>query len=295
MKTKWVSRVFGYTQCDELAAYLQTMAKKGWQFRRFRFGLLFDRCVPTDDEYDVQVFLKNEENDLAPNEDTLDFASYCEAAGWELVDSRNRFVVFRKTREDAVPILTPEERLDSVYRAQRDLVRFRHVAAIFYLFYLLMVLSGVNIFFQQSLGFLLEPPFFPCLLLFLVLLFDVVSGTLHLRNWYGKKKKELERTGQVVCEDTWDRFRNWGMGCTYIVILLWMILVFMRFHPVPGFWLTKDWLFSWFPFLLIWGVTFFNQWGRPSRETRHRRIVLTVVLILAAGWLIPMILSVYGK
>lgn len=119
MKRKWVPVSFNYLQCDEMADWLGKMAGRGWNFRRFCFGFLFDACEPEEQVYDVQVFLKNTENDLAPTEDTLDFASYCEAAGWELVDSRGRFVVFRRIREDAVPILTPQERLETSFGAQK--------------------------------------------------------------------------------------------------------------------------------------------------------------------------------
>ena len=65
MKRKWVPVSFNYLQCDEMADWLGKMAGRGWNFRRFCFGFLFDACEPEEQVYDVQVFLKNTENDLA--------------------------------------------------------------------------------------------------------------------------------------------------------------------------------------------------------------------------------------
>ena len=59
MKRKWVPVSFNYLQCDEMADWLGKMAGRGWNFRRFCFGFLFDACEPEEQVYDVQVFLKN--------------------------------------------------------------------------------------------------------------------------------------------------------------------------------------------------------------------------------------------
>ena len=48
--------------------------------------------------------------DTRPEPDTEEFADYCAAAGWEFIDSSRKFVVFKKIRQDAVPIFTEEEK-----------------------------------------------------------------------------------------------------------------------------------------------------------------------------------------
>ena len=61
--------------------------------------------------YDVEVFSGGRETDQRPGEEAEEYGEYCEAAGWQLVDARRKFCVFRQIRKDAVPIVTPEENL----------------------------------------------------------------------------------------------------------------------------------------------------------------------------------------
>lgn len=115
---KTVFKGFSYLQCDDFAAYLSHMAAKGWHFKEFNIGLVFEKGTPENVEYSVEVFTKNSQYDLRPQIHTLDFADYCEAAGWKLIDSRQKFCVFKKVRPDAIPILTPEERLQNASQTQ---------------------------------------------------------------------------------------------------------------------------------------------------------------------------------
>lgn len=115
---KTVFKVFSYLQCDDFAAYLSHMAAKGWHFKEFNIGLVFEKGAPENTEYAVEVFTKNSQYDLRPQIHTLDFADYCEAAGWKLIDSKQKFCIFKKIRPDAIPILTSEERLHNACKTQ---------------------------------------------------------------------------------------------------------------------------------------------------------------------------------
>ncbi|MBQ1395738.1 MAG: DUF2812 domain-containing protein [Eubacterium sp.] len=103
-------------ECDSLAAYLMEMARQGWRFRRWGTRLEFEAAPPEEAVYAVQIFDKAKKDDYRPTEEGLDFAEYCREAGWELMDARGRFYIFRRLREDAPEIVTPEERYESIRR-----------------------------------------------------------------------------------------------------------------------------------------------------------------------------------
>lgn len=115
--TKTVRKSFGYQQCDDFAAYLNDMASKGWHFKEWGAGLVFERGEPEKAGYAVEVFIHGTEYDTRPEPHTKEFAEYCEAAGWQLVDAKRKFCIFKKKSPDAVPILTPEERLENTAKA----------------------------------------------------------------------------------------------------------------------------------------------------------------------------------
>ena len=71
----------------------------------------------------MEVFPKGSEDDLKGNRDTEEYADYCREAGWKFVDSVRKFCVFERIRADAVPIVTDEERLENVKKAERVILK----------------------------------------------------------------------------------------------------------------------------------------------------------------------------
>lgn len=114
-------RVFAFYRCTEggsMEAYLEEMARKGWHFVEWRLGMVFEKGAPEDVVYDVEVFSGGRETDQRPGEEAEEYGEYCEAAGWQLVDARRKFCVFRQIRKDAVPIVTPEEKFTNAWKAE---------------------------------------------------------------------------------------------------------------------------------------------------------------------------------
>lgn len=116
---KTVLKGFGYLQCDDFATYLAEMAAKGWHFKEWGAGLVFEKGTPEQIQYAVEVFIDGSEYDTRPDVHTQEFAEYCEAAGWKLIDAKRKFVIFKKVRDDAVDILTPQERLENIAKEER--------------------------------------------------------------------------------------------------------------------------------------------------------------------------------
>lgn len=116
---KTVLKNYQYIECDDFASYLHDMSAKGWHFREWRIGLVFEKGAPADLSYAVEVFPKGNEMDTFANPDTEEFAEYCEAAGWKFLDSRRKFCIFRQASPDALPIVEPQERLHNILQAER--------------------------------------------------------------------------------------------------------------------------------------------------------------------------------
>ena len=109
---------FRYIERGAFAEYLHRMSLKGWHFAGWKLGMVFGRGEPEDIVYDVEIFSGAREKDLRPVEETEEYAEYCRAAGWEFIDANRKFCVFRKVSEDAVPIVTEEERVEEIWKAE---------------------------------------------------------------------------------------------------------------------------------------------------------------------------------
>lgn len=131
---KTVFKGFSYLQCDDFARYLSDMAARGWHFKEWGTGLIFEKGEPEAAVYAVEVFIDGSENDLRPNNSTLNFADYCEAAGWKLLDAKKKFCIFKRLRDDAVDIVTAEERLQNASKAYRQQLVWQGVLAVIWMF-----------------------------------------------------------------------------------------------------------------------------------------------------------------
>lgn len=115
---KRVFKYYRYIESDAFAQYLHEMSLKGWHLKEWKFWLEFEKGECQNIEYAVEVFPKGSEMDVKPGMDAEEYAEYCRAAGWELVDGRRRFCIFRKISESALPIVTEEERFSNICRAE---------------------------------------------------------------------------------------------------------------------------------------------------------------------------------
>ena len=73
-RTRRVFKDFGYLECDAFAEYLHGMSMKGWHFREWRLGLVFEKGEPEDVCYCVEVFPKGSEMDTKPEEPAEEYA-----------------------------------------------------------------------------------------------------------------------------------------------------------------------------------------------------------------------------
>ncbi len=174
---------FRYRGCDAFAAYLSRESMRGWHFKEFRFGMVFEAGEPQKRKYNVEVFPKGQEMDLRPESEAQEYALYCEAAGWKLVDSIRKFCVFEQVSDNAAAIVTPQERLANVSKAEWQVWfrRFFTYLMQFLLLYVNLASSKIGIFEPVVLTL--------CLWVLLLFAIELLSGVGLLADIHRKRRQ----------------------------------------------------------------------------------------------------------
>lgn len=194
-KKKRVFPHFEYRECDAFAAYLHEQSLKGWHFKEWRCGLVFEKGEPMEITYVVEVFPKGAESDLKPGEDIQEYAEYCSAAGWKFLDSHQKFCIFKKEKADAVSIVEPEERLHNIWRTEWSKWTISSSVGLgIFGFYLLDFWSF------QFQDYIFRNWFLMLLVTLCMLAICTIREAISLRKWKQQKEKELKLYGEAVYE-----------------------------------------------------------------------------------------------
>ena len=184
---KTVRDHFTYRQCDDFAAYLNHMARQGWHFKEFRSKLVFEKGQPENAVYAVEIFTDGTEHDMQPSYKAMNFAEYCEAAGWQLIDQRAKWCVLKRVREAAVPIFTDEERFENV----KSVTYAKNWKFLLFEFLILVLMIGT--IWHSPKGYLFSSlwliwsVYFP-----LIFLMELIQF-LDYRRWYKECEARLDR------------------------------------------------------------------------------------------------------
>lgn len=186
-----VFKRFEYRECDAFAEYLRKQSLSGWHFKEWKMGLIFEKGEPEDIVYDVEVFPKGTEMDTQPEEDAVEFAEYCEAAGWKFLDGKRKFCIFRRIKEDAVPIVTQEERMQNVWKAELKMKLSRMAP--------LLIIAIQNWFsiFHVSPNLLLSNTMLFVLLAITVLAGECILEFIGILIWKERAKRRLSAGEQI--------------------------------------------------------------------------------------------------
>jgi len=222
-KTVW--KAFDYMHCDDFARYLEEMAAKGWHFKEWGAGLKFEKGEPQNVKYAVEVFTKASENDLRPEPNTQEFAEYCEAAGWKLVDGKQKFCIFKKVDENAVAILTPEERVKNAFKGTFS-------ASYIVLFFLYVLNTGLQI--NNLFGSMFFRNIFSTLSFFNVSVWALLAVTLFVKFIYAVSVKyklinQIEKGQEIYIGSNQDgtKWWNWNTVSTFLLVMLYITLLVM--------------------------------------------------------------------
>lgn len=186
--TKTVFKNFDYLHADDFGAYLTAMSRKGWHFRQWGAGLIFERGEPANITYAVEIFTDASEYDTRPEVNTEEFAEYCEAAGWKLLDAKRKFCIFQKIREDAAEILTDEERLFNIAKEERKILLRQLVLVLWF-----CVQQNCFFFGRNFVNYVFDNDYLFALLLWDVLAIGVLAKVVAFLVW---KRKQYGRIAQ---------------------------------------------------------------------------------------------------
>ncbi len=225
-KRKTVHKLFSYRNCDDFAAYLNHMARQGWHFREWRAGLVFEQGEPADSVYAVEVFTKAEENDMRPLPETEEFAEYCAAAGWEFVDAWRKFVVFKRVREDAVPIMTDEERFENVVKAE-TVWGWYPLGHSF--IWCVMELAEFATMFQYRI---FSKYHLIMMAVWIALLFMSILQAVHFVLWKRQCRKRIEQGLSLFLGKT--RMETWYMYIYVLILILFCLSMVLVGQPIYG-------------------------------------------------------------
>ena len=270
---KTVLKSFDYLRCDDFAAYLEAMARAGWHFREWRAGLVFEKGQPEDAVYRVEVFPEGSEFDTRPAVNTYEFAEYCEAAGWKFLDAKRKFCIFKRVRPDAQPILTPQERLDSIVNASRGQILHPVIPYLFCALIQCLSFTGsgfTNRIFSNTLLFgpILWTSFALCALV----------RCVHFFLWKRQAAKLVEQGGAVAfgrSGNSFSRLNSW-----YAWLPLGTLVIYGTVCAADG----AGWTLAPAALLLIFALvlSYCIARFRPDAQTNQ-------ILQLASGFLIPVL------
>ena len=277
-KTKKTTfKVFDYMHCDDFAKYLERMAAKGWHFKEWGAGLKFEKGEPEQVTYAVEVFNKAKETDLRPEPNTKEFAEYCEAAGWKLVDAKQKFCIFKKVDENAVDILTTEERVENSWKATYSFSAF-----------LLLVLYGINMAlqFRNLFGPMFSYSIFSTLSLFNVSVWTFLFLTQLMKFVSAvtvkmKLLKQIKSGREIYIGTNKEGKKRWN-GHTFSVMILMMLCLIMLVM------LDDARLVIYYVFLMVGTFAFVTILAkvRPDAETN---MIIQVVFTIVYMFLIILI------
>lgn len=264
---KTVRKGFTYLQCDDFADYLSKMAAQGWHFKEWGAGLVFEKGEPEEAVYAVEVFFKGSSYDLRPSIDTLDFADYCEQAGWQLIDSRQKLCVFKRIHPDAVPIATPQERIQNASKAySRQLWWQVGLAVIWILNMCLRFVPAsqfiLNIFSNLTL----------VLAAYWIFYFAYTIGrTIWFTAWKRKAKRRCASGETAILNQASEKIGNW---LTWLAVLLFTV----AYSVYTSLWhllIIVGFVFA----IVLMGI--FLSKLRPDRETNIGiQVIVTVLAII---------------
>ena len=278
---KTTYKVFDYMHCDDFAKYLERMAAKGWHFIEWGAGLKFEKGEPKQITYAVEVFNKAKETDLRPEPNTKEFAEYCEAAGWKLVDAKQKFCIFQKIEENAVDILTPEERVENSFKG---IVSGSNI--------ILLILYGLNaaLQFRNMFGSMFSYSIFSTMSFFNISAWTFLFLTKLIKITYAviSKRmllKQIKNGQEIYIGSNKDGKKRWN-GHFFSTIFLCMLFLFMLV-------MLEDTALVIY-YVLIFAGTFIFLWilakVRPDADTNMAIQVVFVIVYCFIVILIPIII-----
>ncbi len=162
----------------------------------------------------MEVFPQGSEMDVKPGKDAEEYAEYCRTAGWEFEDSRRRFCIFRKTAEDALSIVTEEERFKNIRKAEWKRCLMTVLTGVSILGMTAVQLSRVDVVLMLFSNMLLLPG-----LTLAVLFACEILQCIVLAVWCIKAGRRVRAGERPSYEKSWEKYVWYAMAVLILIAL----------------------------------------------------------------------------
>lgn len=267
-KTRRTFPFFRPRECDGFAEYLKRQSMQGWHFKEWRFGMVFEKGEPKAENYRVEIFPKGADMDMRPGENTKEYAEYCEAAGWKFIDSRGKTCIFKQEVEDAVPIVEPEERFDTILKAEWSEWRNSFLVALLlsaWYFFVFWTMDFEHWAFAGSLLFMLVS--------MLILAVLGIGDALYLMHW-GKKQR------QRLCNREEIYYKKERYSANYGRVFFWFVLLFMMVRNIYTPQIAGIWAANLIMIIGLFVISLIVSFWRPLEIANETFQVLSSVGLL---------------
>lgn len=122
---------YAYTDLTAMEQHFEEMTAQGWMIKSIRGGMTYTRCESRTLRFNAQIISSADPfgNEISP--ETGDLVSFCEEAGWRLVDHSGALYVFYNEDLEAPDIVTDDaEKLETIKHSIAKTNRFSWIGAI---------------------------------------------------------------------------------------------------------------------------------------------------------------------
>lgn len=218
---------FQVDDSEAVAKHLEKMAAKGWLLDSVdNAAYVFRRSEPAAVKYAVTYFPEASVFDPGITEGQETYASYCEAAGWELAAVYGPVQYFRAARENPIPIETDEAvKLDAVRKTMRKTYVLSYT--------LLLLIPAVGLplalsrFREDPIGFFSSAHDLALLGLLAAIAFFSVGMLVDYLIWVLRSRRSIARGGVCVKPHTRARLRV-NMAMLALTAVALFVFIFAR-------------------------------------------------------------------
>ncbi len=220
MKLKHEFPHFAPWDAAGMAAHLEAMEAKGWQFRGTDWlgRWEYEENLPQTVRYAVASAPSRRDWRITPTESERDLEDICFDAGWRKIAALSRFHIYRNPDPNATDLETDElTRLDTLERALSKSLLLQSLPFLLWSVLILWILAWA---FGDNLPHTLALPSLPLLVLFpLWLIADRTVLLILYRRWLCKARIAAEAGLPCPAVNGWRRFSRISIGISVVLLL----------------------------------------------------------------------------
>ena len=182
--------LFQTNDYEAIEKHLTKMAKRGWFLESIgTFLWTYRKDEPQDLTYEVTYFSEASDFNPYPTDNQEAYYEYCEAAGWNLVASKDKLQIFSTARENPTPIESDEAlKFKTIHKSMRKSLFL--TSGLLVLLSLPFMIISVIILIKDPIIYFVGNSFYTSIY-FLIILLAALYLLIDYGYWYYGTKKAL--------------------------------------------------------------------------------------------------------